>query len=79
MKLLVMFFAVISNHCSFTSYITRDVNKGFSTVSAAPVNRGAGMGMEAPCVYKLYGSSQYIERITSLILEILPSTSVCDT
>ena len=63
----------------FFHFLTRDVNKGFSTVSAAPVNHWAGMGMEVPCVYKLYGSSRYIERITSLNLEILSSTSVRDT
>ena len=63
----------------FFHFLTRDVNKGFSTVSAAPVNRGPGVGMEVQCVYKLYSSSRYIEGITSLILEILPTTSVRDT
>ena len=57
--------------CNLTSlfihFLARDVSKGFSTVSAAPVNRGPRMGMEVPRVYKLYCSSRYLERITSFI------------
>ena len=33
----------------------RDVNKTFDRVTGGKVNRGAGYGLEIPCVYQFYG------------------------
>ena len=33
----------------------RDVNKAFARVTGGKVNRGAGYGLEIPCVYQFYG------------------------
>ena len=33
------------------------------------VNRGAGYGLEIPCVYMLYGPTPYIERIKCILQE----------
>ena len=30
-------------------------NKAFAEITRAKVNRGAGYGLEVPCVYRLYG------------------------
>ena len=35
----------------------RDVNKAF--VTGGKVNRGAGYGLEIPCVYQFYGPKPY--------------------
>ena len=39
-------------------FLARDVNKGFAEVRGEPVNRGAGHGLEVPCVYWLYGTKK---------------------
>ena len=44
----------------------RDVNKAFAEVTGAGVNRGAGYGLEIPCIYRLYGPPAYIERMKQL-------------
>ena len=36
-------------------FLRRDVNKAFAEVTGEKVNRGAGYGLEIPCVYRLYG------------------------
>ena len=38
-----------------------DVNKAFSRVTEGKVNRGAGYGLEMPCVYQFYGPKPYID------------------
>ena len=40
-------------------FLQRDCNKGFAEVTGPRVNRGAGYGLEIPCVYKLYGPKPY--------------------
>ena len=39
-----------------SQFLARDVNKAFAMVSGEKVNRGAGYGLEIPCVYCVYGS-----------------------
>ena len=36
-------------------------------VTGAKVNRGAGYGLEIPCIYRLYGPSIYINRMKELV------------
>ena len=49
------------------SILRRDVNKAFVEVTGEKVNRGAGYGLEIPCIYRLYGPTIYICRMKELI------------
>lgn len=48
-------------------FLRRDCNKGFAEVTGNSVNRGAGYGMELPCIYRLYGPTIYIQRLQQII------------
>ena len=41
---------------------------GFAEVIRPRVNRGAGGGLEIPCVYKLYGPKPYTDSLASRLL-----------
>ena len=45
----------------------RDVNKAFARVTGGKVNRGAGYGLEIPCVYQFYGPKPYIDKLREVI------------
>ena len=47
--------------------LRRDVNKAFAEVTGPKVNRGAGYGLEIPCIYPLYGPPAYINRMEALV------------
>ena len=49
-----------------SQFLQRDCNKGFAEVTGPRVNRGAGYGLEIPCVYKLYGPKPYTASFHSL-------------
>lgn len=40
---------------SMSNFLKRDINKAFAQVVGEKVNRGAGYGLEIPCIYHLYG------------------------
>ena len=44
-----------SKHPRLSQFLRREVNKGFVEVTGKKENRGAGYGLEIPCVYHLYG------------------------
>ena len=48
-------------------FLVREVNKGMVEIKGQPVNRGAGMGMEVPCVYHLFGPNVYLRRLEEVI------------
>lgn len=48
-------------------FLRRDINKAFAEVTGDKVNRGAGYGLEIPCVYRLYGPPVYIDRMRELV------------
>ena len=50
-----------------SQFLRRDVNKAFVEVTGQKINRGAGYGLEVPCVYRLYGPKIYVERINELV------------
>jgi hypothetical protein len=57
-------------------FLRRDMNKAFAEVTGGKVNRGAGYGLEVPCIYRLlYGPKAYIDRMKELV-ENLPSGHV---
>ena len=47
-------------------FLKRDCNKGFVEVTGSEVNRGAGYGLEIPCIYRLYGPKPYTDRIKEI-------------
>ena len=42
-------------------------NKAFTEVTGQKINRGAGYGLEVPCIYRLYGPKVYIQRMNELV------------
>ena len=51
-------------------FLSRDVNKGVAEVTVMSLNRGAGMRMEVPCIYRLYGPEMYIKQLRKMIEKI---------
>ena len=47
-------------------FLARDVNKAFAEVTGGKVNRGAGYGLEIPCVYRIYGPKTYEDKLKEL-------------
>lgn len=52
---------------TLSMFLRRECNKGFAEVNGNCVNRGAGYGMEVPCIYRLYGPTMYIQRLQQII------------
>ncbi len=52
---------------SLSAFLRRDLNKAFAEVTGGKVNRGAGYGLEIPCVYRLYGPIVYISRMKEIV------------
>ena len=50
-----------------SQFLQRDVNKAFVEVTGKKINRGAGYGLEMPCVYRLYDPKVYVERMNELV------------
>ena len=48
-------------------FLARDVNKAFAEVTGEKVNRGAGYGLEIPCVYRLYGPKIYVDKMKQMM------------
>ena len=53
-----------------SAFLRRDTNSGFAKVNGEKINRGAGYGLEIPCVYSLYGSKPYIDKLTELVASL---------
>ena len=51
----------------FPQFLLRDVNKALAEVTGQKINRGAGYGLEVPCVYRFYGPKVYIQRMNELV------------
>lgn len=51
----------------FSPFLKRSFNKGTAEITGGKVNRGAGYGLEVPCIYHLYGPKVYLERVGGLI------------
>ena len=52
---------------SMSNFLKRDINKAFAQVVGEKVNRGAGYGLEIPCIYHLYGPKPYIDKMKELV------------
>ena len=47
-------------------FLRREFNKGFAEVTGLKVNRGAGYGLEIPCIYRFYGTEPFIRKLQEL-------------
>ena len=48
-------------------FLQRELNDGRVEVTREKINRGAGYGLELPCVYRLYGPKLYVNKLKELI------------
>ena len=48
-------------------FLARDFNKGTAEITGNRVSRAAGYGIEAPCIYRLYGLKKFIQRVNELV------------
>ena len=53
-----------------SAFLRRDTNSGFAKVVGEKVNRGAGYGLEIPCVYTLYGPKPYVDKLKELVASL---------
>jgi hypothetical protein len=51
-------------------FLSRDGNTALAEITGNKVNRGAGYGLEVPCVYRFYGLQQHRERLHKLISDL---------
>ena len=55
-----------------SAFLRRDVNKAYDEVTGEKLNRGAGYGLEIPCIYRLYGPKAYIfDKMKQLVDSLL--------
>ena len=58
-----------------SAFFMRDMNKEFAEITGAKVNRGAGYGLEVPCIYHLCGPNVYADKMElfepSLLMDVI--------
>ncbi len=52
---------------TWLQFCTSFQEEAFVEVKGEKVNRGGGYGLEIPCVYRLYGPQQYIQRLKDIL------------
>ena len=53
-----------------SQFLLREGHSGSCEITGNRVNRGVQIGVEVPCVYKLYGRQAYIKRLEELLSEL---------
>ena len=53
--------------CVISFFLKKDGCIGYCEVTGERTNRGAGLGLEIPCVYRFYGCQPYVDRLNSLL------------
>ena len=51
-----------------SSFLKRVNHRGEAVICGKRVNRGAGLGLEIPVLYKFYGEHRYLTRLDKLII-----------
>ncbi len=59
-------------------FLARNVNKGMVEITGDPLNRGAGMGMEVPCIFHLFGPKLYLKRLEDIIKKDFSSITLIE-
>ena len=54
-----------------SAFFMKEMNKAFPEITGAKVNKGVGYGLEVPCVYYLYGSNVYVDKMKVLVESLL--------
>ena len=52
-----------------SQFLRRSCNHGTAKVTGTRINRGAGYGLEIPCVYSLFGPLSYVDRLKRILKE----------
>ena len=50
-----------------SSFLKREYNSGVAIICGKQVNRGAGLGLGIPVMFKFYGTADFLERLDILI------------
>ena len=50
-------------------FLRRDVDKAFARATGGRAYRGAGYGLEIPCVYQFYGPKPYIDKLREVDID----------
>ena len=67
---------VLAGPCSYnlaprmSVFLMRE-NKAFAEITGAKASRGAGYGLEVPCVYRLYGPNVCVDKMKALVESLL--------
>ena len=56
----------------FSPFLRRSCNKAVVQITGEKVNREAGYGLEAPCVYRLFGPDAFLQRVRELLRGAVP-------
>ena len=64
---------------TISRFLKRDFNKGTVKITGMRINRGAGLGLEVPCTYCLYGPAVYIQKAQEVIESSTMEPSTSDT
>ena len=51
--------------------LSRPCNSGVVEITGAKINRGAGYGLEVPCVYRFSGPENYLRRLKEFLKDYL--------
>ena len=55
---------------TLSQFLKRDFNKAVVEVTGDRVNRGAGYGLEVPCIYRLYGPEAYLHKVRQVLQDL---------
>ena len=50
-----------------SSFLKRAIHKETAEICGKRINRGSGLGLELPVIYKIYGGRKYLDRLDELI------------
>ena len=48
-------------------FLKKDGSTGYCEVTGRRLNCGAGLGVEVPCLYRVYGRSAYMDRLKEIL------------
>ena len=55
---------------TLSQFLKRDFNKAMAEVTGDRVNRGAGYELEVTCIYRLFGPSAYLDKVTEVLRDL---------
>ena len=55
---------------TLSQFLKKDFNKAVAEVTGDRVNRGAGYGLEVPCIYRLCGPKIYLDKVREVLSDL---------